>query len=234
MKAITVIFTFDNNDDTLRYLQPLGAQDWAADGQTIVAICPQHGAVIPPLDGILQDEVDVLILMDQEYDPSAQVRETLRVILGKEGVEVGVVLHEGRNNEDRHRHQLEMLQDVHGRRIPAHRVKKEHHNSGPVYNMLVTLGGAVSEKSTTSYASQIRCLVEHVLGDPELERRLNLLHACLTPSGAKALPEHEVVNYGDHAALLITNLREAEQASGLEPDYIEKLSALRDLLLDLD
>lgn len=119
-------------------------------------------------------------------------------------------------------------------------------STSPVYkNYLIDLRALIKDNSNniTRRNELIIGLYNFFLGDPELEAKLNLLHQCLTPAGAKEA--RSITNY-DLIKNLVDNVKikfnEGEEKDIIdylstqtdcfdEDNYIKPLSKLRDALL---
>ena len=230
---LLIIFTLVN-DRTQTYLHRLGVLDRFNEDQDLAAISfsDQIG-----LDGEAGSLPFDLVLL---YDAAISRRAIYRLQQLATDRTVRIIFHRGLSSgEDRSRweHQTKKLQQHLPNVQPP--FLYEHASCGVIFDALTALAASRQNGDHPGYLNQLQKLVAKFDGHPRLDRKLRLLHQCLTPTGcARALDQEEVtaeILAGESAANrtnILNLIRDLAARPAIDSaEYQRSLSRVRDLLL---
>jgi hypothetical protein len=237
-RPLIAVFVLKNENTKTGYLNALLGADraeslWTAAKDPV--LISRGGATDTlPADSAFP-QVDIVLFEDGGYEPRTKNTRSRLLQRLVDGERLLAVVQHLNTNGSTHLAQKEMLEREMGGHAPATAaVVKEHHNTGRVFEHLCSVASAIAAKDHRAYDSAVSALVRHVVGDLQLQARLELLHACLTP---EAVHQLKVADgswgvWGAHREML--DFFAQHRGSPFDPRYIEKLRAFRNALLDTD
>lgn len=233
---LIVVFVLKDTE-TRKYLEPMGLGELGDDeGKYVAGITDGICAFLTVASDLTP--VDIILVPDSDLESHSEQVALLGVQANLKK-RVYVCFHEG--SDGMIDAQKDALKTIFGAKL-SDRFCVEHHDSGGVFEALQKLSASCGNKG--NYEVALRDLTLLFSSNPVLEAKLELLHLCLTPSGAKlvATEEHCPAIIATHH-IMKTDAGDGKSVSEIvevltrmndpfDPAYIARLEEIRAALLD--